>query len=191
MSEYFRRHVKKENYPVSSSNIRFKTSFKNCVLEALRRRQWKESDHETEWEVYWADKEWIQDIMDHTHLSNNQKVNHFRNYYELTRKDLMIKNLKRHKKNLEKEGKLDEAASFSFFPLTFNLPGEYSLFCEGFKKNNSVWIMKPISKSQGKGIFLFNKLSQIGQWKNDFRWKPDSPQSDGVFFRKRARKEKC
>jgi tubulin polyglutamylase TTLL9 len=26
--------------------------------------------------------------------------------------------------------------------------------------------MKPIGKSQGKGIFLFNKLSQISQWEN-------------------------
>jgi tubulin polyglutamylase TTLL9 len=34
---------------------------------------------------------------------------------------------------------------------------------------------KKIAKAQGKGIFLFNKLTQISQWKNDFRWKPDSP----------------
>jgi len=38
-------------------------------------------------------------------------VNHFRNHYELTRKDLMVKNLKRHKKQLEKEGKYDDAAA--------------------------------------------------------------------------------
>ena len=25
--------------------------------------------------------------------------------------------------------------------------------------------MKPIGKSQGKGIFLFNKLSQISDWR--------------------------
>jgi len=38
--------------------------------------------------------------------------------------------------------------------------------------------MKPISKSQGKGIFLFNKLSQITQWRNDNRYKPDNPQAE-------------
>ena len=38
--------------------------------------------------------------------------------------------------------------------------------------------MKPIGKSQGKGIFLFNKLQQIQAWKNDFRWKPESPQAE-------------
>jgi tubulin polyglutamylase TTLL9 len=36
-------------------------------------------------------------------------VNHYRNHYELTRKDLMVKNLKRFKKQLEKEGKFDDA----------------------------------------------------------------------------------
>ena len=91
----------------------------------------------------------------------------------------MIKNLKRYKKQLEKEGKLEESAGINFFPTTYDLPKEYSLFVEEFKKNpGSVWIMKPIAKCQGKGIFLFNKLIQIAQWKNDFRWKPENPQSE-------------
>ena len=58
-------------------------------------------------------------------------INHIR---KLTRKDLMIKNLKRHKKNLEKEGKQEEAASYNFFPSTFHLPSEYPIFYEEFKK---------------------------------------------------------
>lgn len=37
-------------------------------------------------------------------LSDDQLVNHFPNHYELTRKDLMIKNIKRYRKELEKEG---------------------------------------------------------------------------------------
>lgn len=31
-------------------------------------------------------------------------INHFPNHYELTRKDTMLKNLKRYRKELEKEG---------------------------------------------------------------------------------------
>ena len=31
-------------------------------------------------------------------------MNHFPNHYELTRKDLMVKNIKRYRKELEKEG---------------------------------------------------------------------------------------
>jgi tubulin polyglutamylase TTLL9 len=44
--------------------------------------------------------------------------------------------------------------------------------------------MKPIGKSQGKGIFLFNKLSQITQWKSDYRWKPDNPQVEAYVVQK-------
>lgn len=127
----------------------------------------------------WSEKEWIHEVFDHVHLQPNQRVNHFRNYAELCRKDLMVKNMKRFKKNLEKEGKLEEAAEVDFYPLTYNMPGEYSLFVEEFKRNpNNVWIMKPIGKSQGKGIFLFQRLQQVSQWKSDFRWKPDNPQAE-------------
>jgi hypothetical protein len=31
-------------------------------------------------------------------------INHFPNHYELTRKDLMVKNIKRYRRDLEKEG---------------------------------------------------------------------------------------
>jgi tubulin polyglutamylase TTLL9 len=179
MSEFFRKYIKKENFPVHPSNIRFKTNFKNCIYEALKRRTWKESEGDMEWDIMWSEKEWIHEVFDHVHLQPHQRINHFRNYAELCRKDLMIKNMKRYKKNLEKEGKLDEAQEVDFFPLTYNMPGEYSLFVEEFKKNqNTVWIMKPIGKSQGKGIFLFTRLQQVSQWKSDFRWKPDNPQAE-------------
>jgi len=70
----------------------------------------------------------------------------------------MVKNLKRHKKQLEKEGKYEDAQAYGFFPTTYNLPSDYSIFVEEFKKTGGVWIMKPVGKSQGKGIFLLNKL---------------------------------
>ena len=37
-------------------------------------------------------------------LNDNQIVNHFPNHYELTRKDLIVKNIKRYRKELEREG---------------------------------------------------------------------------------------
>ena len=97
----------------------------------------------------------------------------------------MVKNLKRHKKNWEKEGKFDEAQEMDFFPVTYNMPGEYSLFVEEFKRQpNSIWIMKPIGKCQGKGIFLFTKLPQVSQWKSEYRWKPDNPQAEPYVVQK-------
>ena len=43
------------------------------------------------------------------------------------------------------------------------LPLEYSMFTEEFKKMPCTWIMKPVGKSQGTGIFLVNKLAQVSQ----------------------------
>lgn len=93
--------------------------------------------------------------------------------------------MKRYRKQLEKEGKPEEAAAVNFFPTTYDLPNEYSLFVEEFKKiHGSVWIMKPIGKCQGRGIFLFNKLAQIAQWKNDYRWKPENPQAESYVVQR-------
>lgn len=61
--------------------------------------------------------------------------------------------------------------SYNFYPQTFILPNEYVVFADEFKKwqninDRNVWIMKPTARSQGKGIFLFNRLAQISQWEN-------------------------
>ena len=63
-----------------------------------------------DWDIVWAERDVIYDIMNKVHLQPNQRVNHYRNHYELTRKDLMVKNLKRHKKALEKEGRQEDVA---------------------------------------------------------------------------------
>lgn len=101
----------------------------------------------------------------------------------------MVKNLKRAKKQKEREsgaenssngngntprsasatanghGSKSDANAFEFFPQTYVLPAEYGLFVEEFKRTAGVWIMKPIGRAQGKGIFLFTKLSQISDWR--------------------------
>lgn len=55
----------------------------------------------------------------------------------------MVKNLRRHRKNLEKDRA--EEPKCDFFPRTFVLPSEYHLFLEEFKRTlGSTWIMKPV-----------------------------------------------
>lgn len=106
----------------------------------------------------------------------------------------MVKNLKRFKRQFERDQNKQEAAKWDFFPTTFVLPvrdfrflnsiyisrkllflrlfvfffwkSEYHMFVEEFKrKPGTIWIMKPAGRSQGKGIFLFTELRDIIEWK--------------------------
>lgn len=80
-------------------------------------------------------------------VAPTSKVNHFRGYYELCRKDMLNKNLKKFKRGLEKQGNLTESLEYDFLPITFLMPSEYVVFYEEFKKvenDKTVWIMKPV-----------------------------------------------
>ena len=97
-----------------------------------------------------------------------------------------MKNVKRYRRALEKEGNTAEAAKFDFLPVSFVLPSEYSMFVEEFKRNpGSTFIAKPIGRAQGRGIFLFNRLSQISDWKKDAKWKADGQQQQESYIAQR------
>jgi tubulin polyglutamylase TTLL1 len=101
-------------------------------------------------------------------------LNHFPNFYELTRKDLMAKNIRRYRKDAERQ--LATAAGgaasggsalahLDIIPKTFTLPADLSLFAEEFKRQpQSTWIVKPHAKSQGQGVFLVSRLAEIRRW---------------------------
>jgi len=62
-------------------------------------------------------------------------LNHFPNHFELTRKDLMVKNLKRFRKDMEKENnpiaERDEHGNqiyLDIVPMTYCLPNDYVIF---------------------------------------------------------------
>lgn len=174
MSEYFRSAVKKEHYGVLPNQIKFKSSLKNTIYEALKRRTWKETESDTDFDLFWSEKNFFSTEMQQTigyhPLGPHQKVNHFPNNYELTRKDSMYKNLRRCRKQLEKENKIEEVKKYNFFPLTFYMPNEFALFMDEYKKSqNSMWIMKPAGKAQGRGIFLITSINQIISWRNSLK----------------------
>jgi len=73
------------------------------------------------------------------------------------------------RQELAKDGA--NTSSADFVPVTYLLPADYTLFVEEFRRNpNAMWIMKPTARSQGKGIFLINKLAQIKKWSTQSRW---------------------
>eukprot|EP00741_Cyanophora_paradoxa_P017157 tig00020960_g16569.t1 len=154
-------------------------SEKLVVVGNFERRGWVRcGPNDEDWNFYWANVFTVRQTFNPEtgyRLSDNQIMNHFPNHYELTRKDLMVKNIKRYRKDLERENdpmaERDENGNYAnldFIPLTYILPGDYSLFVEEFKRNpHTVWIMKPVGKAQGKGIFLVNKLNQVRKWSNN------------------------
>ncbi|XP_059887057.1 probable tubulin polyglutamylase TTLL9 isoform X2 [Delphinus delphis] len=157
------------------ASIRFKTTPMNTLMDVLHHRPgWVEVKDEGEWDFYWCDVSWLRENFDHTYMDEHVRISHFRNHYELTRKNYMVKNLKRFRKQLEREAGKLEAAKCDFFPKTFEMPCEYRLFVEEFRKNPGItWIMKPVARSQGKGIFLFRRLKDIMDWKKATRSSDD------------------
>ena len=92
-------------------------------------------------------------------LTSYQKINHFPKSFEITRKDLMIRNIS---KMQAKFGN----AHYGFLPQTFILPAETSNFLEYHerqkKSRNPHWyIIKPHNQSQGRGIWLSNSGEEI------------------------------
>mmetsp|Transcript_62114 Transcript_62114/g.71203 ORF Transcript_62114/g.71203 Transcript_62114/m.71203 type:complete len:407 (+) Transcript_62114:193-1413(+) len=162
-----------------SGKLKWKTDFeKNVIVSNFERRGWVRQGNDDDWNIYWASVWSVKQIFNPEtghRLGDMQLLNHFPNHYELTRKDLMVKNVKRYRKEMEKENnpvaEKDENGNYLYLdivPQTFSLPGDYSLFVEEFRRNqNSMWIMKPTGKAQGKGIFLVNKLTQLKKWANN------------------------
>jgi tubulin polyglutamylase TTLL1 len=181
--------------------MKFKSDVeRGVVISNFERRGWTRC-HESsdDWGIYWANIYSVRQVFNPDtgyRLSDGQVINHFPNHWELTRKDNLVKNVRRYRKDAEKNvgvqlpsGSSSSSAGPSaadrdgdgvggvstqptkehpipdFLPVTYTLPADYSLFVEEFRRNpNTVWIMKPTGKAQGKGIFIINKLSQIKKW---------------------------
>ncbi|EDV19721.1 uncharacterized protein TRIADDRAFT_33013 [Trichoplax adhaerens] len=164
--------------------IRWKSDLnKSVLISNFNKRGWLQGSSEDDWNFYWCNVQSARNIFNLENgcrLADNQIVNHFPNHYELTKKDLMVKNIKRYRKDLEKEfnsiAKRNLQGKYmflDFIPTTFILPADYNIFKEEFRKNpSSTWIMKPTGKARGIGIFLINHLSQIKNWSSDNRGSP-------------------
>ncbi|CAN0419475.1 unnamed protein product, partial [Laminaria digitata] len=85
---------------------RWKVDFeKNVVVSNFERRGWAKTEGD-DWNIYWANVYNVKQLFNPEtgfRLGDDQLVNHFPNHYELTRKDLMAKNVKRYVKEQAKD----------------------------------------------------------------------------------------
>ena len=102
-SEATKKSKSKSDFCQFAQQIGFRSSLDEMLIKLTL---WDSED----WDILWVERDAIYEIMNNYHLAPHQRINHYRNHFELTRKDLMVKNLKRYKKQIEKEGRFDEAA---------------------------------------------------------------------------------
>ncbi len=90
-------------------------------------------------------------------LKKYQKVNHFPKSNEITRKDSLYKNICKLQIHLQANQK-----QFNFIPESYILPNEHQFLQESMEKEpNYIWIIKPVASSQGKGIFVTNRIIDV------------------------------
>ena len=87
-----------------------------------------------------------------------QRLNHFAKSSEITKKDTLLRNLKRMK---GVHGQVCDV-----LPPSYILPGEYVKFCQAFadareEGGSTTWICKPSELSRGRKIFVFQDIGQL------------------------------
>lgn len=122
------------------------------VLSSRGWQEWCKSKHkENEWTMCWTTKRYVAKELYGLHPS--QKVNHFRNTSSITKKDNLLRNLRRMKSTY---GKI-----YDFFPQSWMIPLQFSEFLRVKKSDDSIWIAKPSSGRRGENISIFRNISQF------------------------------
>ncbi|GIQ89956.1 tubulin polyglutamylase TTLL1, partial [Kipferlia bialata] len=129
------------------SRIRFRTDFeKHCLTNSFTKRGWTRTGG-SDWHFYWASVGSVRQLFsgEKRRLTDTQIVNHFPGHYELTRKDMMHKNMKKYAKEFQKT---HPDPVTNYVPHSFSLPSEYTLVEDAFRKNpKAVWIVKPTNRA--------------------------------------------
>ena len=112
------------------------------------------------WNLLWT---WSRPRVNLAQMVVWQRYNHFFDSKQLTRKDLLKRNLQRL---TDLRGRAAEA--FEIMPQTFLLPLEHKQFIAAFVENSekedvtsNIWIMKPVGMSRGRGIRLVRDLDDL------------------------------
>ena len=134
------------------------------IFERVRQLGWKQITDEkleNKVNVIWVD---VATIHEHFRtIQPWQMINHFPGMPNIARKNRMGQNLNKMLKIFPKE--------YSFYPRTWILPGEMADFRQQFDSNgnslgNKIYIIKPDTGCQGRGIFLTRTFENVPTQEN-------------------------
>ncbi|OMJ86723.1 hypothetical protein SteCoe_11735 [Stentor coeruleus] len=103
------------------------------------------------WNILWIGKS--AQVYLYEDLNPYQRINHFPNSFEITRKDKMCLNLMIMKSKYP--------IDYDFFPDTYIIPKDIGDFTLKYYEMDCQWIVKPCNSSQGKGIFILESLNTL------------------------------
>lgn len=135
------------------------------VRDVLLDRGWEEfvegESEDYDWNLWWRTNRFRH--CDYTHLMPWQRLNHFPKTVAITKKDTLARNMRRMRG-------VYGVVVFNFTPIGFNLPNDYTKFVAEYSKSQqeaavlgkkTLWICKPADMSRGRGIFIFQELSEL------------------------------
>ncbi|XP_054828011.1 probable tubulin polyglutamylase TTLL2 [Eublepharis macularius] len=143
--------------------FRLHNSAPAVVRDILLERGWIEYDeHEQDkedWNLYWRNYPFR--MTDHRSIKPWQRLNHHPETIRITRKDYLARHLKRMKgvygTNL-----------YDFSPAAFIMPNDYIKFITEYTKERQIpgkkpsyWICKPVDRSRGRGILIFQDIKDF------------------------------
>ncbi|XP_050600243.1 probable tubulin polyglutamylase TTLL2 isoform X2 [Bombus affinis] len=130
----------------------------HLLIQVCTERGWREYTGENNvfkdrWNLWWRSGGFP--LPHYKLLLPWQFINRIPKGSSICRKDNLIRHLRCMKKM--------HGSIYDFSPVGYNLPSEYTKLAEECSRceHDRVWICKPVGQSQGKGIFLFRKLSDL------------------------------
>nr|XP_060611065.1 probable tubulin polyglutamylase TTLL2 [Anolis sagrei ordinatus] len=133
------------------------------VREVLLERGWIEYDeHEQDledWNLHWQNHPFR--MRDHRSIKPWQRLNHHPETIRITRKDYLARHLKRMKG-------IYGTSLYAFSPAAFIMPNDYTKFITEYTKERQIpgkkpsyWICKPVNRSRGRGILIFQDIKDF------------------------------
>lgn len=133
------------------------------VREVLVERGWTEYDeHEQDkedWNLYWRNYPFR--MTDHRSIKPWQRLNHHPETIRITRKDYLARHLKRMKG-------IYGTTLYEFSPVAYIMPNDYIKFITEYTKERQIpgkklsyWICKPVDRSRGRGILIFQDIKDF------------------------------